>query len=126
MNNVAPARSAAFKVLLGVDRGAGHSDELLHQPDVEKLSSQDRNLTMNLVMGTLRWQIALDARIAALLTKPKTQLDLAVRVVLRLGAFQLLYLDRIPVYAAIGESVELAKSAGNRFSAGMVNARVRK
>ena len=126
MNNVAPARSAAFKVLLGVDRGAGHSDELLHQPDVEKLSSQDRNLAMNLVMGTLRWQVALDARIAMLLAKPKAQLDPSVRIALRLGAFQILHLDRVPVYAAIGESVELAKSAGNKFAAGMVNAVLRK
>ena len=126
MNKIAPARAAAFEILLTLERGSGHSDELLHLPAVEKLSSQDRNLTMNLVMGTLRWQIALDARIAALLTKPKTQLDLAVRVALRLGAFQLLYLDRIPVYAAIGESVELAKSMGNPFAAGMVNAILRK
>ena len=40
--------------------------------------------------------------------------------------FQLLYLDRIPVYAAIGESVELAKSGSNKFAAGMVNAILRK
>jgi 16S rRNA (cytosine967-C5)-methyltransferase len=126
MSNIAPARSAAFQVLLGVERGSGHSDELLHQPDVEKLSSQDRNLAMNLVMGTLRWQIALDARIAALLTKPNAQLDPSVRIALRLGAFQILHLDRVPVYAAIGESVELAKSAGNKFAAGMVNAVLRK
>jgi 16S rRNA (cytosine967-C5)-methyltransferase len=126
MNKIAPARAAAFEILLTLDRGSGHSDELLHRPDVEKLSSQDRDLTMNLVMGTLRWQIALDARIATLLSKPKTQLDPAVRIALRLGAFQLLYLDRVPVYAAIGESVELAKSAGNPFAAGMVNAILRK
>jgi len=54
------------------------------------------------------------------------RLDPAVQVAMRLGAFQLLYLDRVPVYAAIGESVELAKSAGNRFAAGMVNAVLRK
>jgi 16S rRNA (cytosine967-C5)-methyltransferase len=126
MSKVAPARAAAFDILLHVERGTAHSDELLHQPRVEKLSAQDRNLAMNLVMGTLRWQLALDARIAKLLTKPKAQLDPVVRIALRLGAFQLLYLDRVPVYAAIGESVELAKTAGNRFAAGMVNAVLRK
>ena len=97
MNKIAPARAAAFEILLTLERGSEHSDELLHQPDVEKLSPQDRNLTTNMVMGTLRWQIALDSRIAALLTRPKAQLDPAVRVALRLGAFQLLYLDRVPV-----------------------------
>lgn len=126
MNKIAPARAAAFEILLTLERGSGHSDELLHQPDVEKLSPQDRNLTTNMVMGTLRWQIALDSRIAALLTRPKAQLDPAVRVALRLGAFQLLYLDRVPAYAAIGESVELAKSAVNPFAAKMVNAVLRK
>ncbi len=126
MNQVAPARAAAFEILLTLERGSGHSDELLYQPAVVRLSPQDRNLTTNLVMGTLRWQLALDARIAALLARPQTQLDPSVRVALRLGAFQLLYLDRIPVYAAIGESVELAKNAENKFAAGMVNAILRK
>ncbi len=125
MNRVAPARAAAFEILLTLERGSGNSDELLYRPAVEKLSSQDRNLTTNLVMGTLRWQLALDARIAALLSRPKP-LDPSVQVALRLGAFQLLYLDRIPVYAAIGESVELAKGGSNKFAAGMVNAILRK
>ncbi|HEX3437604.1 MAG TPA: transcription antitermination factor NusB, partial [Pseudacidobacterium sp.] len=126
MKNVAPARAAAFEILLAVEQDAGHSDELLRHPSVNKLSEADRNLATNLVMGTLRWQIALDERIAALLIRPKFQLDPAVRTALHLGAFQLLYLDRIPAYAAIGESVELAKNAGNRFAAGMVNAILRK
>lgn len=126
MSSVAPARAAAFEILLAVERGVGHSDELLHQLLVERLSPQDRNLTTNLVMGVLRWQIALDAQIDALLTRPDTRLNATVRMALRLGAFQLLYLDRVPVYAAIGESVELAKNAQNRFAAGMVNAILRK
>lgn len=126
MSKVAPARAAAFEILLTLERGSGHSDELLRLPVVERLSPQDRNLTTNLVMGALRWQIALDARIDGLLTRPRMQLDPAVRVAMRLGAFQLLYLDRVPAYAAIGESVELAKTAGNRFAAGMVNAVLRK
>ena len=125
MKRVAPARAAAFEILRTLERGSGNSDELLYRPAIEKLSLQDRNLTTNLVMGTLRWQLALDARIAALLSRPKP-LDSAVQVALRLGAFQLLYLDRIPVYAAIGESVELAKSAADKFTAGMVNAILRK
>lgn len=126
MSRVAPARTAAFEILLAVERGAEHSDELLHTDAVEKLSPQDRNLTMNIVMGTLRWQIALDERIAAFLTKPKAQLDPQVRMALRMGAFQLLHLDRVPAYAVIDDSVELAKRSGNRFAVGMVNAVLRK
>jgi 16S rRNA (cytosine967-C5)-methyltransferase len=126
MKNVAPARAAAFEILLAMEREGGRSDALLHRPAINKLSEADRNLATNLVIGTLRWQIALDRRIAALLANPKAKMDAAVRVALRLGAFQLLHLDRIPAYAAIGESVELAKGAGNRFAAGMVNAVLRK
>ncbi len=47
-------------------------------------------------------------------------------IALRLGAFQLLHMDRIPAHAAIDESVELAKQAGHRFASGMVNAVLRK
>jgi hypothetical protein len=61
-----------------------------------------------------------------LLSKPNARLDPEVRIALRLGALQLLFLDRIPAHAAIGESVALAKSAGHKFASGMVNAVLRK
>ena len=57
---------------------------------------------------------------------PDAKLDPEVLIALRLGAFQLLHLDRIPAHAAIDESVELAKQAGHRFASGMVNAVLRK
>ena len=123
---VAPARAAAFEILLKIDSGAGHCDELLHSLRVQALSAQDRNLCTTLVMGTLRWQIALDAQVRAYLKRPNEKLDARVLLALRLGAFQLLHLDRIPPHAAISESVELAKSSGNQFAAGMVNAILRK
>ena len=79
-------------------------------------SAQDRNLVTALVLGVLRWQIALDARIRPLLKRPNAKLDAEVLIALRLGAFQLLSMDRIPAHAAIGESVELARAAGHRFA----------
>jgi 16S rRNA (cytosine967-C5)-methyltransferase len=123
---IAPARSAAFAVLLEVERNAGHCDELLRSALVDRLSQADRNLCTNLVMGTLRWQIALDGRINALLARPDTRLDDEVRIALRLGAFQMLYLDRIPNHAAVMDSVELVKQSGRNFASGMVNALLRK
>ncbi len=123
---IAPARSAAFAILLQVERNAGHCDELLRSELVDRLSQADRNLCTNLVMGTLRWQIALDARINALLARPDTRLDDEVRIALRLGAFQMLYLDRIPSHAAVMDSVELVKQSGQGFASGMVNAVLRK
>ncbi|HTX74884.1 MAG TPA: transcription antitermination factor NusB [Terracidiphilus sp.] len=126
MKQISPARKAAFAILLAVEHGRAHSDDLLRGPALEPLSAQDRNLATALVLGVLRWQIALDERIRPLLNRPGAKLDLEVRVALRLGAYQLLHMDRIPARAAIDESVELAKAAGHRFASGMINAVLRK
>jgi 16S rRNA (cytosine967-C5)-methyltransferase len=123
---ISPARKAAFEILLAVERGRGHSDDLLRARSVSRLSAQDKNLATMLVLGVLRWQIALDARVRPLLKRPNAKLDAEVLIALRMGAFQLLRLDRIPAHAAIDESVELARSAGHRFASGMVNAVLRK
>src|SRR5207253_711213 len=61
-----------------------------------------------------------------LLKHPNAKLDAEVLLALRLGAFQLLHMDRIPAHAAIDESVEITKQAGHRFASGMVNAVLRK
>jgi 16S rRNA (cytosine967-C5)-methyltransferase len=123
---VSPARREAFAILLELEKGGAHADDLLRSARVSKLSPQDRNLATTLVLGTLRWQIQLDGIIRPLLTKPNARLDPEIRIALRLGAFQLLHLDRIPAHAAIGESVALAKLAGHKFASGMVNAVLRK
>jgi 16S rRNA (cytosine967-C5)-methyltransferase len=123
---IAPARDVAFQILLRVATTDAHSDELLRTRQVDALTPQDRALTTSLVLGTLRWQIKLDARIRLLLSRPDAKLSTVVETALRLGAFQLLYLDRIPAYAAISDSVELAKQAGEAHAARMVNAVLRK
>ncbi len=126
MAAVSPARKAAFAVLMAVERGSSHSDDLLRGKGVNSLSTADRNLATALVLGVLRWQIRLDRQLQGLLKRPNARLDPEILIALRLGAFQLLHLDRIPARAAIDESVELAKQAGHRFASGMVNAVLRK
>lgn len=123
---VSPARVAAFEVLTRVVARKGHSDDLLHSHLTAHLSPEDRNLATALVMGVLRWQIALDGQIAPLLSRPDQRLPEAVAVALRLGAFQLLHMDRIPAHAALNESVELCRLGGQPQAAGMVNAVLRK
>jgi 16S rRNA (cytosine967-C5)-methyltransferase len=93
---------------------------------VDVLSPEDRNLTTALVMGVLRWQIALDARVRGLLQRPEQRLAEPVAIALRMGAFQLLHLERIPAHAALSESVELCRAAGEPHATGMVNAVLRK
>ena len=123
---VTAARMAAFRVLLAMERSRNaHCDDLLRAPAIESLSQPDRNLTTALVMGVLRWQLALDVILAGYLKK-KTALDDAVAIALRLGAWQLLGMDRIPAHAALSESVELAKVSGHGHASGLVNAVLRR
>ncbi len=126
MSAVSPARAAAFSILRVLENGRGHSDDLLRGKSVSALTEADRHLTTALVLGVLRWQIDLDRRIRPLLKHPNAKLDTDVLFALRLGALQLLHMDRIPAHAAIGESVELTKRAGHHFASGMVNAVLRK
>jgi 16S rRNA (cytosine967-C5)-methyltransferase len=124
--SVSPARWAAFRVLFEVENTSAHSDDLLHGAELRNLSQQDRNLATALVMGVLRWQIALDAELATLLDRPDQQLPEELRIALRMGAFQLRNMDRIPPHAALSESVELTRAAGHPNAAGLVNAVLRK
>jgi 16S rRNA (cytosine967-C5)-methyltransferase len=126
MAKVTPARAAAFAILMLVGEGKGHSDELLHSERTEGLSPEDRNLATALVMGVLRWEIALDAQLKGLLARPDQRLAEPVALALRMGAFQLLHMDRIPAHAALSESVEMCRAAGHPHAAGMVNAVLRK
>src|ERR1700680_1222994 len=123
---VSPARAAAFDILLRVEREASFSSELLHSVAYERLSKADHGLTTELVMGVLRWRSRLDADIAGSSAQPMRKLDLEVLIALRLWLYQLRWLNRMPVRAAINESVELVKRARKRSAAPFVNALLRK
>ena len=123
---VSPARRAAFTILEELASTSAHSDDLLHGRALNGLSQLDRNLVTALVLGVLRWQIALEQQLLALLQRPDQPLPGAVQTALLLGAFQLLHMDRIPAHAALNESVELVRSAGQPQAAGLVNAVLRK
>jgi 16S rRNA (cytosine967-C5)-methyltransferase len=123
---ISPARKAAFQVLLVIEQDQAHADNLLRSSAVDALSAPDRRLATALVLGVVRWQIRLDHELQALLKRPDAKLDTQILIALRMGAFQILHMDRIPARAAIDESVELAKQAGYRFASGMVNAVLRK
>src|SRR5580658_651664 len=124
--SISPARWVAFHVLMQVETSSAHSDDLLYGAPLRKLSQPDRNLATALVMGVLRWQIALDAELAKLLDRPDQPLPDEIVIALRMGAFQLRHMDRIPAHAALSESVELVRAAGHPKAAGLVNAILRK
>jgi 16S rRNA (cytosine967-C5)-methyltransferase len=124
--SIAPARRAAFDILRKVGRGRGNSDTLLHSLQVNQLSPADRNLCTTLVLGTLRWQLVLDAECRKFLARPDLTLPEDAMLALRVGAYQLLFLDRIPTHAALFESVEWCKHSQGARQSGLVNAVLRK
>jgi 16S rRNA (cytosine967-C5)-methyltransferase len=123
---VSAARAAAFDILLRLETQEAFASELLHSWRLEKLPSADRGLTTELVMGVLRWRSRLDANIQAASTNSLNRLDPEVLTVLRLAAYQLGWLERIPARAAVHESVELVKRARKRSAVGFVNVVLRK
>jgi transcription termination factor NusB len=123
---VSPARNFAYDILIRVERDGSYASELLNAPRMDTLSREDRALTYELVMSTLRWQSELDARIAKYSSQQVSKLDGEVRVALRLGACQLTRLERIPAHAAVHESVELVKQSGKRSAVPYANAVLRK
>jgi 16S rRNA (cytosine967-C5)-methyltransferase len=120
-----PARSAAFDILLRVERESSYASELLHSSNYEQLSSRDHALATELVMGVLRWRSRLDDEISRASSQKLAKLDLEILTALRLAVYQFRFL-RIPARAALHESVELVKRARKRSAAPFVNAVLRK
>jgi 16S rRNA (cytosine967-C5)-methyltransferase len=124
--SVSPARAAAFNILLRVEQENAYASELLHSNRFADLSAPDHALTTELVMGVLRWRSLLDDEIAAASRQKIGKLDAEVVTGLRIGIYQLRYLQRVPARAAIHESVELVKQARKRSAAPFVNAILRR
>lgn len=121
-------RTVALSILLTSQRHDRALDELLDQRVKSAPDSRDRALIMELVYGVLRRQEILDWRLNALLTKPLPKLPAMVQMLLRIGAYQLLFLDRIPASAAVHETVELTKASSQQLGrdwSALVNAVLR-
>lgn len=103
----------------------GYASELLLRQSAE-LPARDAALAETIVFGCLRFQAQLDFLIERFAGRPQPKLDPEVRIALRMGIYQLRYLERIPAHAAVAESVELVKRARKASAAGFVNAVLRK
>lgn len=121
-----PARTAAFHILLRVAEQDAYSSELLHSELLNPLSAADRGLCTEIVLGVLRWQSVLDLSISAVSDKNLRGLDPEVLIALRIAAYQIRFLDRVPARAAVNESVELVRAARKRSAVGFANAVLRK
>jgi 16S rRNA (cytosine967-C5)-methyltransferase len=123
---VSPARAVAYDILLKIEQEEAYASELLHAPRYARLSAADHGLATELVMGVLRWRSALDQQITPCSAQRLEKLDLEVLTALRLAAYQLGFLERVPARAAVHESVELVKRARKRSAVPFVNAVLRK
>jgi 16S rRNA (cytosine967-C5)-methyltransferase len=115
-------RRAAFRILKRIDQHAAWSGPLLQALDAEAFAPRDLALANELTLGTLRRARSLDAVIASLSSRRLERIDPDVRIALRLGLYQILFLDRIPPHAAVNETVKLA----GRRAGGFVNALLRR
>ena len=123
---IAPARLASYDVLRAVNGGRSDLPDALARVRVRLSDERDRALAGEIATGTLRWQGAFDAIIEAFAKRPVSKLDAEVLDILRMTAFQLLHLDRIPASAAVNDAVALTGKAGKKSASGLVNAVLRR
>lgn len=119
------ARELARRVLDRVDKGGAWATLALDaELSRSGLDERDRRLVSELVYGVLRNRLRIDRALAAHADLARTPPK--VRTALRLGVYQLLFLDRIPAYAAVDDAVESARGFGGAKLAGFANAVLRK
>ena len=119
-------RILAAQALIRVERGGYANLVLAGLMENSGLAPRDRAFAARLTYGTLERQRTLDARLSRYLKKPIARLDAEVRAALRLGLYQILYMDSVPAAAAVSESVKLTRALGKSSAAGMVNAVLRR
>ena len=122
---ISPARRAAFETLLRVFEDGAFADRALRGA-VEGLDDRDRQLARRLAYGTVQRVRTVDHAVEALGRRRVNRLDPPVRAALRLGAYQLGFLDAVPRYAAVNESVELVRDARLERAVAFTNAVLRR
>ena len=115
---IAPARLAALEALRLIDEQPLDLGEAVSRVRRPLRDERDRALLLELVSGTLRMRAALDYQLSLRVNRPLARLDAAVLRILRLSAFQLLYLSRLPAAAVINDAVELTRRSGSNNTAG--------
>jgi 16S rRNA (cytosine967-C5)-methyltransferase len=124
-----PERHAAVKALLAIDKAGMVTDDLFDQVTARaSLDLRERAFMVELVRGSLRYRATLDWRLGAVSDRPVARLPTLVQTILRLGAYQLLHMDRVPESAAVNESVRMMKQHRKRLGrdwSGFVNAVLR-
>jgi len=124
--SVSPARKIAFEALRRVETEGAYASDVLHAALDARAKPADAALATELTFGVLRQRRLLDFLLDRQLKRPAARLDLPVLLSLRMGLYQLRFLERIPARAAVHESVELARRARKASAAPLVNAVLRR
>ena len=121
------ARETALRVLTSRRTGGAWADAALKsQLGRDGLSGPEAALCSRIVYGVIQNRLLLDFYLAAYCSQKPDHLQPPLPDILRIGAYQILFLDKVPHSAAVNTSVELAKTAGRGQAAGLVNAVLRK
>ena len=121
------ARDTALEVLLSVSSANAWSDGSLKRTIAKNgLDSRDAALASRIAYGVIQNRMYLDYYISLWCTQKAARLEPLILNILRIGAYQILFMDKIPHRAAVNEAVEMAKRHGRPRAAGMVNAVLRK
>lgn len=116
------ARTVALRALLQVGQDSGYSNIVLDRAlDAADLNGMDKGLASAVFYGVLEKRLTLDYYIAQCLRDPKRKPDRAAMEAIRCGAYQILFMDRVPDPAAVNETVQAVKAAGRPQLAGFVN-----
>src|SRR4029077_1770446 len=106
---IAPARIAAYETVLAVAANRVDLSNALARARRPLRDDRDRGLAGEIATGTLRWQGAIDHVICVFSGRPIAKLDREVVAILRISAFQLLHLDRVPASAVVDDAVQMTK-----------------
>ena len=115
----------AFEVLRGVEQRRGEPAALLRASRYATLSAADLDLATEIAYGVLRWRNRLDFVLSHHSKRPLQKIDGSVLAALRIGIYQIRFLDRVPDRAAVDEAVRLAHDFGASRGAAFVNAVLR-
>ena len=121
------ARQIAFEALLKTFKEDAYSnltlDRFLSKTNID---TRDKSFVSALFYGTIERKITIDYQLSKYLSKPLKKLKPEVLILLELGAYQILFMNKVPISAAVNESVSLAKRNSLSFASGLVNAVLRK
>jgi 16S rRNA (cytosine967-C5)-methyltransferase len=122
---ISPARVAAFEMLQAISSGRLDLPAAVASVREAIADERDRALAAEIATGVQRWRAAIDHLIAHFAKRPVGRLDLEIVDILRLGAYQLLYLTRVPAAAVVDDAVQLTRRAAKTSASGFVNAVLR-